>query len=65
MAISAKEKIKLRKFCSKLVVIVRTDFTFVEFLKSVLNFSIAFEKEYSERYVAARICGLCERYDRL
>lgn len=45
MKISEHEAIKLSKFASKATRIVRRDYTFVDILKKILNFAIAFEKE--------------------
>lgn len=60
VAMREAEKIKLSKFTNKVTGIVRHIYTFQNIIKTILNFAIACEKEYKEKFVAARSVNIVE-----
>lgn len=52
VAISEAEGIKLNKLPKIVTAILRRDCTFMDLIKKTLNFSIASEKEYNEKFTA-------------
>lgn len=44
-AINKAKNIKLRKFTNKMARMFCRDFTFLNFMKTIMNFTISFEKE--------------------
>lgn len=58
VAIGKAERIRVRKLASKVTRIVHHDSKFVNFMKTILNITIAFEKEYSEKLVATGIVAI-------
>lgn len=53
--ISEAEKIGLSKVANKLAGVVCGDSTYMDFMKTVLNFFVAFKKEYNKSFVAVHI----------
>lgn len=54
MALTEAERINRRMLANKVVGIVRRDYLFVDFMKIMLNFAIAFDNEYKENFIIAR-----------
>lgn len=58
MAISKAEESRLRRLANALTGILRFEITFLNLVKTVLNFTLAFEKEYDEKFIITRIADI-------
>lgn len=55
VALNETEKIRLRELANMLTVILRRNSTFLNLMKTILNFTVAFQKKYNDQFITILI----------
>lgn len=58
VAVNQSKEIELSKFCKSMACLLQRDSTFLSLMKTTLNFAIAFEEQYMEKFIATRTVAI-------